>query len=136
MLKKIGELSNSVSSLEKKLEKTNDKIEKISKILAGEQSRANRAIYEQITEQSEQSLDRTLQKIRGRHREMLNLFINDGFHTYEQIAKKMDISQSRARAYVAELKNDFGIPLRQVRDSEGYKIGIDVRFIEQILVSK
>jgi len=64
------------------------------------------------------------------------MLINSGSHTYEQIAKKLNISQSRARAYIAELKNEFNVPLRQIRDPEGYKVGIDVRFVEQILSSR
>ena len=80
--------------------------------------------------------DGQLGSVRGRHREILAMLINNGFHTYEQIAQKLGISQSRARAYIADLRNNYGVPLKQVRDPEGYKIGIDVRFVEQILVSK
>ena len=133
MLKKMEELTRSISYLEKRFEKTNSKIERLSKILSAEQSRANRATFEQMAEQSEQSLAQTMQRIRGRHREVLGLLINEGFHTYEQIAQKLNISESRARAYITELKNDFEIPLRQVRDSEGYKVGVDTRFAERIL---
>ena len=61
------------------------------------------------------------------------MLINDGFHTYKKIADRLGISESRARAYVASLKNDFGIPLKRIRDPEGYKVGIDVRFVERIL---
>jgi len=133
VLKKMEELTRSISYLEKRFEKTNSKIERLSKILSAEQSRANRATFEQMAEQSEQSLAQTMQRIRGRHREVLGLLINEGFHTYEQIAQKLNISESRARAYITELKNDFEIPLRQVRDSEGYKVGVDTRFAERIL---
>ena len=135
-------------------EQQNKKMDKLINLLAGaqtthtEQSHAKRAKTEQLTEQTEQLLSAAsavgrdgfgvekMGNIRGKHRELLALFINQGFHTYEQIASKLHISQSRARAYVAELKNDFHVPLRQVRDPEGYKIGMDVGFVEQILASK
>jgi len=136
------------NSVEKKLEKMmvlferqNRRIDGISKILEKiaetEQLLTNRAKIEQSAEQTEQMLGtQNLNRITGRHREVLALLMNQGFHTYEQMAKKLSISQSRARAYIAELKNNFNVPLRQVRDPEGYKIGIDVRFVEQILALK
>ena len=122
-------------------EKQNKRIDNISKILEKmvktEHLYGNRAKTEQFTEQNEQMLaTKNLGRISGRHREVLSLLMNEGFHTYDQLAKKLNISQSRARAYIAELKNDFNVPLRQVRDAEGYKIGIDVRFVEQILALK
>ena len=136
------------NSVEKKLEKMmvlferqNRRIDGISKILEKmvetEQLIGKRAKTEQFTEQTEQLLGtQNLNRITGRHREVLALLMNQGFHTYEQMAKKLSISQSRARAYIAELKNNFNVPLRQVRDPEGYKIGIDVGFVEQILALK
>lgn len=152
--RKIGILSKTLVSFEKKLEKTNQKIEILTNVIANEMAIKNmsgqpnlteqlhvlRAKTEQFSERSE--LDErslrmgSLNKIRGRHREILAMLINSGFHTYQQIAKKLNISQSRARAYIAELKNEFNVPLRQIRDPEGYKVGIDVRFVEQILASK
>jgi len=135
-LKKIEKLSRCISSLEKKLEKTNDMIEKFSKILISEQLRVNRAKTEQLSEQTEQVLARkSLEQIKGRHREIVGLLMNEGFHTYEQLANKLNISQSRARAYITELKN-FGIPLRQIKDPEGYKVGIDAAFVEKVLAFK
>jgi len=155
--RKIGILSKTLASFEKKLEKTNQKIEILTNAIANEmaiqnmggqsnlteQLRALRAKTEQFsersgqTEPSERSLRvGSLNRIRGRHREILAMLINSGFHTYQQIAKKLNISQSRARAYIAELKNEHNVPLRQIRDPEGYKVGIDVRFVEQILSSK
>jgi DNA-binding CsgD family transcriptional regulator len=138
----------SKNPLEKKMErmltlfeKQNKRIDDISKILEkmakAEQLTGSRAKTEQFTEQNEQMLaSNNISKITGRHREVLALLMNHGFHTYDQMAKKLNISQSRARAYIAELKNNFNVPLRQVRDAEGYKIGIDVRFVEQILALK
>lgn len=91
----------------------------------------------ELYEQTERPLTRDrLNRIRGRHREILAMLINNGFHTYDQIARKLSISNSRARAYVAELKNQYGLPIRQVRDGEGYKVGIETRFVEQILSLK
>jgi len=114
----------------------NEKIDKMAKTLVKIENGYNRAKTEQSSEQNEQLLaSKTLEMIKGRHREIVALFMNDGFHTYEQLAKKLNISQSRARAYVTELKS-FGLPLRQMRDAEGYKIGIDGRFVEKILAVK
>lgn len=139
----VGRVSTSEKKLEKLIEifeQQNKKIDKLINLLVSaqtEQFKPNRAKTEQLGEQTEQLLaSNGVQQIRGRHREILALLINEGFHTYRQMAEKLNISQSRARAYITDLKNDFSVPLRQVRDPEGYKIGIDVRFVEQILASK
>lgn len=158
---KIEFLSKTLASFEKNLEKTNKRLEDLTNIIANdvvaqkvgqrfgslnaqptltEQLHTFRAKTEQLGELSEPSEQplrpESLNRIHGRHREILAMLINNGFHTYEAIAKKLNISQSRARAYIAELKNEYKVPLSQVRDPEGYKVGIDVRFIEQILSSK
>jgi DNA-binding CsgD family transcriptional regulator len=73
--------------------------------------------------------------IHGRHREILAMLINGGFHTYKEMADKLSVSQSRVRAYIAELRNKYNVPLRQIRDAEGYKIGVEMRFVEEILSS-
>jgi DNA-binding CsgD family transcriptional regulator len=147
--RKIDILSKMLGSFEKKLAKTNSKIDDLAAVIAKgvlQQGRSSnfsrrstgfRAETERFGEQGEH-LERTLNlsalsNIRGRHREILALLINSGFHTYKQIAKKLNISQSRARAYIAELKNQYNLPLTQIRDAEGYKVGIEVRFVEQIL---
>ena len=147
-LENFESLSSSISSLESKIAKLINVLEKIDRASAFEQSIRNRAKNEQelgLTEQrSEQSLSSyrksskgfngtTMQKVMGRNRELLTLLINEGFHTYAEISKKMDISESRARAYVTELKKNFNIPIKQIRDSEGYKIGIDISFVDRIL---
>ncbi len=133
------------SSIEKKIEKLfglietqNQKINEISEMLnkfqKTEQVVKNRAITEQLNEQTEQQLSvQNISEISGRYREVLALLINFGYHTYGQIARKLNISESRARAYVAELKNNFNVPLMHVRDAEGYKIGVDNRFVDKIL---
>jgi DNA-directed RNA polymerase specialized sigma subunit len=137
--KRFKNLNQRLSYLESNLVKMNEKIDKLIDILSKskgtEHLLSDRAKTEQLPEQAEQMLTQDLQKVKGRHREILSLFVNEGFHTYQQIAERLKISQSRARAYVAELKS-FGVPLRQFRDPEGYKIGIDVRFVEQILTFK
>lgn len=152
--RKIELLSKTLVSFEKKLEKTNRGLENIANAIAngvvvqkmGEQPieterlhmlRARTEQFGELNELSERPLRTgSLNRIRGRHREILVMLINNGFHTYQQIADKLNISQSRARAYIAELKNKYNVPLRQVRDPEGYKVGIDVRFVEHILASK
>ncbi len=158
VLNQIKSLANSFTAIEKSLELTNKRVDKLSKtmesqinIISEQQSKQQpifRAKTEQFPELSERSLSRTMRSeqlstkggelghIRGRHREILAMLINNGFHTYDQIAQKLGISQSRARAYIADLRNTYGVPLKQVRDPEGYKIGVDTRFVEQILTSK
>lgn len=152
--RKIEILSNTLASFEKKLEKTNSKIEYLTGVIVSEalsykkgknlnlteQLSAFRAKTEQFGEQKERFerplKSASLSSIRGRHREIIAMLINNGFHTYKQIAKNLNISQSRARAYIAELRNEYNVPLTQIRDPEGYKVGIDVRFVEQILSSR
>ena len=107
------------------------------KIQKAEQLPSLRAKTEQLAERKEQVFTNSkVSAITGKQREVLSLLMNEGFHTYLQMAKKLNISQSRARAYIAELKNDFDIPLRQVRDSEGYKIGIYITFLDKIPASR
>jgi len=114
------------------IKKQNEKIEFLTKTLMD----ISRAKNEQFSEQNEQMLaSKSLEMIKGRHREVVSLLMNEGFHTYEQLAEKLNISQSRARAYITELKS-FGVPLRQIKDAEGYKIGIDTNFVEKILAFK
>jgi len=126
--KEIKRLSNLIK---KQNEKIDDLTEALAKI-----GRRGRAKTEQFAEQTEQLLaPKSLERIKGRHREIVGLLMNEGFHTYEQLANKLNISQSRARAYITELKN-FGIPLRQIKDPEGYKVGIDVAFVEKVLAFK
>lgn len=143
--RKIDILNKMLDSFEKKLAKTNSKIDDLAavmakgalqqkKLLSPSALRAETERFGERDERLEHTLNiSNLSNVRGRHREILALLINQGFHTYKQIAKKLNISQSRARAYIAELKNDFNIPLTQIRDAEGYKVGIEVRFVEQIL---
>jgi len=126
--KEIKKLSDVIVNQNKKI----DDLTNILKTIEG----YGRAKTEQFAEHNEQLLaSKNLELIKGRQREIVAVLMNDGFHTYEQLAKKMNISQSRARAYVTELKSS-GVPLKQMRDAEGYKIGIDAGFVEKILVSK
>jgi DNA-binding CsgD family transcriptional regulator len=154
VFQRFEKLSKSISSLEAKVTKLTNVLEKIERAKISEQMMQNRAKIEHHAEQSEQTeqqneqlLDRAgqtgeiakgandlgMQKIRGRNRELLTLLINEGFHTYAEISKKMNISESRARAYITELKGNFNVPIKQVRDPEGYKIGIDISFVDRIL---
>jgi len=157
---RIEYLSDAVSSLERKIDSFSatarakggrgfdvGDIADIADRLTPEQLHVLRAKTEHLTERTERATElfeqterpltrESLSKVHGRHREILVMLINNGFHTYDQIAKQLSISNSRARAYVAELKNDYGLPIRQVRDAEGYKVGIETRFVEQILALK
>lgn len=140
MVGRVADSERKIEKLIKVFEQHNKKIDKLINLLVStqtEQLKLNRAKIEQPGERTEQLLaSNGMHQVRGRHREILALLINEGFHTYRQIAEKLNISQSRARAYITDLKNSYNVPLRQVRDPEGYKIGIDVRFVEQILASK
>ena len=130
-------MDNKIEHLIDVFEMQNKRIDKISDILermVSDQFIAKRAKIEQSPEQIEQVLASSgMNRIRGRPREVLALFINQGFHSYHEIAEKLSISQSRARAYITELKYRYNIPLKQVKDPEGLKIGLDATFIEQIL---
>jgi len=143
--KNIELLNKTVSSFDKRLESMDVRIDELVRNAnmvrfanAGSAVSGLRARTEQFPEQTERSerVPEHLSKITGRHREILAMLINNGFHTYKDISKKLNISQSRARAYIAELKNKYNIPLRQVRDPEGYKVGVEMRFVEEVLSSK
>lgn len=143
--RKIDILVNMLSSFEKKLEKTNERVDRLSSSIESH-TRATafmkapsefRAITERFAERDERAEQgiktSALANVHGRHREIVAMLINNGFQTYKDIAKKLGISESRARAYIAELKNEHKLPLTQIRDAEGYKVGIEMRFIEEIL---
>jgi DNA-binding CsgD family transcriptional regulator len=148
--KKLEVLDKTISSFESKMEHLESRINKLIDSIEANgsmkterlpQIRAKTEHFPEQTEQFERTLRNglrsdSLNRITGRHREILAMLINNGFHTYKQIAERLNISQSRARAYIAELKNKYGVPLRHVRDPEGYKVGIDVRFVEEVLLSK
>jgi biotin operon repressor len=128
-------IQKEIKKLSDLIKKQNEKIEILTRTLTKIES-YGRAKTEQFSEQTEQLLaPKSLEMIKGRHREILALLMNEGFHTYEQLADKLDISQSRARAYITELKS-FGVPLRQVKDPEGYKVGIETSFVEKVLAFK
>ena len=128
-----------------------DKLEKILKILKSHDERLvqmsqllesytstsipERAKSEHLVEQRYQPLTpaQLINRVNGRTRDILVLLINQGFHKYSEISSKLNITESRARAYISDLKNHFGIPVVQLRDAEGYKIGIDAMFIEQLM---
>lgn len=69
----------------------------------------------------------------GRYREILSLLINEGFFTYSKLADRLNISQSRVRAYIADLKRYYSVPITSVKDTEGVKVGISPEFVNQIL---
>lgn len=131
---RMGVLVQTVCSLEKKLEKTNDRIDRLMGILTKNQKPEQLDHFRAKGEEVDNPFDsRQLERIKGRHRQILSLLINDGLHTYFQIAKKLNISQSRARAYVTELKNTYKVPIRRVREPEGFKIGVDMKVIGRII---
>ncbi len=69
----------------------------------------------------------------GRSREILSLLINEGFFTYSKLADRLNISQSRVRAYIADLKRYYSVPITSVKDNEGVKVGISPEFVDRIL---
>lgn len=72
----------------------------------------------------------------GRYREIISLLINEGFFTYSKLAGRLNISQSRVRAYIADLKKYYSVPIASIKDGEGVKVGISPEFVNQILGSR
>ncbi len=137
--KNLKRLSESILLLDRRMvamSKTVQSLQSSMLRMRTEQTYPVRAKTEQSTEQTEQSLVGDMSRIIGKHREVLAILINDGYSTYEQIAGRLNISQSRARAYVAELAANHSVPLRKIKDPEGLKIGLDVNFVEKILAFK
>lgn len=133
----MGILVQTVCSLEKKMEKTNDRIDRLTRILTKNQKTEQLGHFRAMAEEVEQPFNiRQVEKIKGRHRQILSLLINDGLHSYFQMARKLNISESRARAYVTELKSKYKVPIRRVREPEGFKIGIDMKVIGHIIAQK
>ncbi len=123
--KKIESLNKTIESLEKKIEEMNKRMSDVSKNdMRISDSRG-------LTVNRHVSYSDSIERIKGKHREILVMLINEGFHTYGEIASKLDISQSRVRAYISDLKNKYHIPLSRIRDAEGYKVGVDMRFVER-----
>ena len=87
---------------------------------------------EQPQKQSEK-MPVLLSNAKGRYREILSLLINEGFFTYPKLADRLSISQSRVRAYIADLKRYYSVPITSVKDTEGVKVGISPEFVDQIL---
>lgn len=88
------------------------------------------------TEQTQKQNEKTpvlLSNATGRYREILSLLINEGFFTYAKLADRLSISQSRVRAYIADLKRYYSVPITSVKDTEGVKVGISPEFVDQIL---
>ncbi len=69
----------------------------------------------------------------GRCREMMSLFIDEGFFTYQALAQRLGLSQSRTRAYVSELKKFYNIPITAIKDSEGVKVGLAAELVNEII---
>jgi DNA-binding CsgD family transcriptional regulator len=151
----VSELNKTLLALNRRFDMMEQRLNKLTDLV--ELSSRDRARTEHAGERTErfaEQIERTertrssmepaigngrpvaLADIHGRHREILAMLINGGFYTYKEMADKLSVSQSRVRAYIAELRNKYNIPLKQVRDAEGYKIGVELRFVEEILASK
>ncbi len=89
---------------------------------------------EQLNERNEKPI--LLSNATGRCREIISLLINEGFFTYSKLADRLNISQSRVRAYIADLKKYYSIPITSIKDGEGVKVGISPEFVNQILGSR
>lgn len=138
-----SKLERRLENILHKIENQNTKIEKIFTILNNLQ-RDNGKVDKPIgykstsrlreqTEQTEQLVTKYKQ-MRERHRELLFVLIENGFLSYREIARKLNISKSRARAYVSDLKNNYSVPLKMIRDAEGFKVGIDIRTFAKISI--
>lgn len=117
-------------------------IERMNK--QGEQPQTARATGEQVQKRADipGMLQRSVQtnaanagipNMGGRCREMMSLFINEGFFTYQKLAERLELSQSRTRAYVSELKKFYNIPIAVIKDSEGVKVGLSTELVNEII---
>ncbi len=139
---KINELEKEVNVISQQLLEQNNKIDSIAQymteqieVVSEQTDVKNEPLNEQPSAEQPQNEKKTIQltNATGRYREILSLLINEGFFTYTKLAERMGISQSRARAYIADLKKYYSIPITSVKDAEGVKVGISPEFVDQIL---
>lgn len=138
---KINELEKEVNLVSQQLLEQNNKIDSIAQYMTeqievvSEQVDVKSDKMQPESEQpsTEQPKQVQISSATGRYREILSLLINEGFFTYPKLAERMGISQSRARAYIADLKKYYSIPITSVKDTEGVKVGISPEFVDQIL---
>lgn len=144
---KVVEMEKQLNYLAQQMLEQNNKSESVAQYVTeqieifSEQIKDKNDIIQPKTEQpsSEQAQklsEKTpvlLSNATGRYREILSILINEGFFTYPKLADRLNISQSRVRAYIADLKRYYSVPITSVRDTEGVKVGISPEFVNQIL---
>lgn len=144
---KIVEIEKQLDYLAKQVLEQNNRIDSVAQYMTeqmeifSEQIGDKTGIIQPKTEQP--SVDQApkqnektpvlLSNATGRYREILSLLINEGFFTYSKLADRLSISQSRVRAYIADLKRYYSVPITSIRDNEGVKVGISPEFVNQIL---
>ncbi|MFH0889917.1 MAG: HTH domain-containing protein [Candidatus Aenigmatarchaeota archaeon] len=135
---KINELEKELNMISQQVLEQNNKIDSIAQYMTEQIEVVSEQVdvkNETVTEQpsAEQPKQIQISSATGRYREILSLLINEGFFTYTKLAERMRISQSRARAYIADLKKYYSIPITSVKDTEGVKVGISPEFVDKIL---
>ncbi len=149
---KVVELEKQLNAISQQMLEQNNRMEAVAQYVTeqidavSEQMKNKTEPFQPKTEQSEaieqpnpepvQPIEKKtvlLSSATGRYREILSLLINEGFFTYPKLAERLSISQSRVRAYIADLKRYYSIPISSVRDTEGVKVGISPEFVDQIL---
>lgn len=144
---KIAEIEKQLDYLAQQTLEQNNKFDSIAQYVTEQietfseqikdNSEVNPVKTEQLSaEQPQKQNEKTpvlLSNATGRYREILSLLINEGFFTYPKLADRLNISQSRVRAYIADLKRYYSVPITSVKDTEGVKVGISPEFVNQIL---
>ncbi|MBI4167327.1 MAG: HTH domain-containing protein [Candidatus Aenigmarchaeota archaeon] len=146
---KIVEIEKQLNYLAEQMLEQNDKADSVAQYVTEQietfseqikdKSEINSIKTEQpSTEQAQQKqtnekMPVLLSNATGRYREILSLLINEGFFSYSKLADRLSISQSRVRAYIADLKRYYSVPITSIKDNEGVKVGISPEFVDRIL---
>lgn len=129
---RLGEMEKNLSAL---MEKINKQSEHPQTVRATGEQAYHRANIPSVPQKHVQTntTNTGIPNMGGRCREMMSLFINEGFFTYQKLAERLGLSQSRTRAYVSELKKFHNIPIAVIKDSEGVKVGLSTELVNEII---
>ena len=130
MLEQNNKLDSVAQYVTEQIEVFSEQIKDKNEIIS---TKTEQPSAEQAQKQQSEKKPVLLSNATGRYREILSLLINEGFFTYSKLADRLNISQSRVRAYIADLKRYYAVPITSVKDTEGVKVGISPEFVDQIL---
>ncbi len=143
---KVLEIERRLDHMSHQIFEQNGKLDSVAQYITeqveiiSEQMADKNAIVQVKTEQPsvDQAIEQNkkpvlLSNATGRYREVISLLINEGFFTYPKLADRLNISQSRVRAYIADLKKYYSVPITSIKDNEGVKVGISPEFVNRIL---